>query len=526
MQAYQEEYLARYAAFSQQEQPEGLDPEAYTVLLLENRAEILRLSRRNMELLRNDFFPLLDDLLGAEPERIAELDEFSFQLCDGRNELDVGLFCQIHEALLSLYRYKEDRNAIIRELYWLGMGRNAICSKLVGLEWKDVEAYHISMRQCFIEAASYLKYYDEIDDTETRGYILRARANVALGQFPTPGEKIRLNKLTLDTFLSRLEALLDGADPYDFSSDGMYAMASLPAFYSQYLSQYPDRIPSRKQYLQQLYRRTLHYVDICPRKLGDRSAFQYLRQLCFTYVETEGGIPYSEVLQKLMLRTAPEIYRHSHIVGVGAKALCSALLEADPAYFDDIGFIRSIADPVKKRAAVLDYAMGCGLFHDTGKISLIEMYTRTARQWFSEEYEMAALHTLAGKTLLEARESTRRYAPIALGHHAWYDGRGGYPPAYQRADCPARRMVDVVALVDWLEIIINSTPMYNLAQKSFAAALREAQTLAGKRFSPGLLDCLRNPKAAKQLQDAMAEGAFSAGRRMHKNATQPGYREK
>ncbi|MDE6590391.1 MAG: hypothetical protein K2K53_08650, partial [Oscillospiraceae bacterium] len=386
MQAYQEEYLEnlrRFTGLSQLRRPDGLDCGEYTAQLLKNRDESLRLSPRNMELLRTGLFPQLDDLYRADEERMKELDEFSFQLFDGRVELDVALFCQIHQAFLSLARHKGDRNAIIRELYWLGMGQNSIVGKLVGFPLKDVWKYNTRMRLCFTEAAAYMKYYDEIDDTETRGYILRARANISLGQFPTPGEKIRLIKQTLkilqdkgyqekepnlpweryiylthqnmtasishsrqkvmspeemaaimesayivyerrfeegakrheqppaksafgyyaiefycglydlDTFLSKLEELLGEAGYSDYSSDGMYAMISLPAFYCQYLSQYPDRIPPRKEQLKGLYRRTLDYVEAFPGDLGNRSIFLYLRQLCFTFVETQDGIPYS-----------------------------------------------------------------------------------------------------------------------------------------------------------------------------------------------------------------------------------------
>ena len=44
----------------------------------------------------------------------------------------------------------------------------------------------------------------------------------------------------------------------------MYAMGSLPAFYSQYLQQYPELVPPRREYLQRLYRRTLDYMDASP----------------------------------------------------------------------------------------------------------------------------------------------------------------------------------------------------------------------------------------------------------------------
>ena len=112
-------------------------------------------------------------------------------------ELDIGLFCRIHQALLNRARLAKDQNGMIRELYWLGLGRHNQCSKLFGLEQSVVEPYMSAMRLCFTEAGAYLKYYDEIQDTETRDYILRARANMSLGQFASSGEKISRVKQTL-----------------------------------------------------------------------------------------------------------------------------------------------------------------------------------------------------------------------------------------------------------------------------------------------------------------------------------------
>lgn len=611
MRPYQEEYLEnlrQFAVLSQRKHPGQLTREECTAQMAGGRAQTLRLGQRNMELLRSGLFPALDDLFGASEEELKELDDFSFELFNTRKELDVGLFCQIHQALLTLARQNQDRNAMIRELYWLGMGRNALCSKMVGLPLSDVAEYMTQMRLCFTEAAAYLKYFDEIEDTETKGYIIRSRANMSLGQFSSPSEKIQLVRQTLeilqdkcyhekapdlpwdrfiylthqnmtasishskentmtpqdiasimesayivyqrrfketetqgkqppaksafayhsieyycglfglDTLLRKLESLLDAVDPTDYSADGMYGMISLPAFYSQYLSQYPDRIPPRTEYIQSLYRRMLDYVDAYPGALGNGNLFLYLRQLSFTFIETDNGIPYGEFLTRLMLRFAPEIYRHSQIVGEGARALCAVIMDDDPSYFDDIDFIRAITDPEKKRQEVLDYAMGCGEFHDVGKISVIELYTRTPRQWFAEEYEMAHLHTLAGHVLLAARPSTSRYAPAALGHHSWYDGTRGYPSSYRRLDCPERQMVDIIGLVDWLEIAVNSDQMYNRTEQSFEAAVSSAAALEGKRFSPLLTARLRDPQVTERLRLAMEAGAQGAYHRMYDDA--------
>ena len=611
MQPYQEEYLDNLRQFDtlfQRRQSKELDFEAYAAQAQADREEILRLSRRNMELLRTKLFPSMESLYGWDPQQVAELEEFSFKLFDGRVELDVGLFCQIHQALLGLARFNEDRDAIIRELYWMGLGSNALSSKLVGLPLADIQEYTLRMRQYFIEAAEYLKDFDEIGSSETRGYILRSRANISLGQFPAPGEKTRLLKdtlnilqnkhyqetapdlpwdrfiylthqnmtssishsrekvmspeevaaimssavivyqgryemgqrleqpaarpafgyhalefycglTTLDTFLTRVEELLDGVIASDYSPDGMYAMISLPAFYSLYLSQYPDAMPPREEYLQGLYRRMLDYADAYPGELGDQKLFLYLRQLCFTFIETEGGVPYSQFLLKLLLRFAPEAYRHSYLVGEGAQALCAALLEHDPAWFDGIDFIREITDRSKKRAAVLDYALGCGLFHDSGKISVIELCSRTARQWLDEEYEMARLHTLSGRILLEARASTSRYAPAALGHHAWYNGGSqSYPDTYRRSECPERRMVDVISLMDWIEVRLNSAHMYRLEAKPFEQVVQEAVQMGGTRFSPRLTDLLRDENTATRHQAALEPATENAYRKMYEDA--------
>lgn len=611
MQPYQEEYIAnlrRIAALTQRRNPGQASFEEYCAQLNRSEAQTAQIAKRSVELLRGRLFPVLDELFQADAGTVQELEEFSSQLYNGRLELDVGLFCQIRQALLTLARQKKDRAAMIRHLYWLGMGRNCLCGKLVGIPFENIAEYMTRMRLCFTEAAAYLKYYDQIEDTETRGYILRSRANISLGQFNSPGEKIRLVKGTLqilqdksyqekapdlpwdrfiylthqnmassisysrekvmtpqdmadimesayivyqrrfeeeevqgrqppaksafayyaieyycglydlDTLLSKVEGLLDAADPTDYSNDGMYCMISMPAFYSQYLQQYPSYLPRRKEYVEGLYRRMLDYVDSFPTPFGNGTLFLYLRQLSHTFVATDSNIPYSNFLQRILLRFAPEVYVHSQVVGAGARILCALIMDDEPTFFDDIDFILAIEDPVEKRAAVLDYAMGCGAFHDAGKINMIELYSQTARQWFEEEYEMARLHTVAGVELLSSRPSTSRYAPAALGHHAWYDGSHSAPSSYKRLECPERQMVDVIALIDWLESTTHSSAIYMGAEKTFDEAVQAAVELEGKRFSPLLTARLRDGAAAEHIRHAFDEGRRDACRRMYDDA--------
>lgn len=607
MQSYQEEYIASlkdivgYAVRGQR----ALSFEECLILAEQEKRRMEERAKRNMKLLREELFPVLDHIYEADQTQLVQLQEFAGKLLSGREELDVGLFCQIHKALLNLARLRKNRCDMIRELYWLGMGYHSICNKMVGLELSDIQKYISRMRLCFTEAAAYLKYFDEIEDVETRGYILRSRANMALGQFPTPGEKIRMVKRTLEILqdkgyqekepglpwdrfiymthqqmvasisygreetmssqdvedvmesvyivyqrrlqeaeekkekpplrplfaysvieyycgmysleelLTRIETLMDGADVTDFSAESIYGIISLPAFYCQFLRDYPEKIPERQEYIENLYQKIVDYVDSFPKDSENETLFLYLRQLSCTYVETENSISYEEFILKLQMHFAPEVYVHSRIISEASAALCGIIMEEEPGFFDDMEEIRNISDPERKRRTVLAFARQGGMLHDVGKISFMNLYTQGARQWFEDEYEVANLHVLVGYTWLVSRKSTVCYAPVALGHHCWYDGSRGYPESYHRLECSCRQMVDIVGLFDWINNVTDTARLYTGIEKTFEEAVDAAIALEGRRFSPLLTARLRDRKIVKRLETAFAEGRRTAYRQLY-----------
>lgn len=612
MQPYQEEYIANLKEITQLSahlEYAACSFADYQETIARDRQQIEHRISRNMELLRDGLFPLIDRLFAATPEEITELEEFAGALLRGKDELDGGLFCQIYEALLSRARQDKDRSRIIRCLYWLGIGRHNMSTKMVGLDYADSKSYMSRMRLCFAEAAAYLKYYDEIDDTDTRGYILRSRANIALGQYESASAKIRVARETLqilqdedyqtmepelpwDRFiymthqqiassisysrdndmtpqdvaaimesvhivhqgrilealdrgetpsmrsafacraieyycglmnltelLGRMEALMDFADGTDFSADGMYMAISLPAFYCNYLREYPEQLPGRETYLEALYRKVVAYTRAFPADKANEQLFYFLRQLSSTYIETPHSISYGEFQLLLLTHFAPDVYVHSKVVGKTAAALCDIIMEEDAAFFDDIDEIHAIKEPAQKRRAVLDLAENCGLFHDVGKINFIRLFTRTARQWFEEEYEITKLHTVVGNARLAANASTRGYAAAALGHHSWYDGSHGYPESYRRLECPYRQMVDVIGLFDWIDNSVCQFWLYGQPKKTFDEAISEAISLEGRRFSPLLTAMLRDTAVCETVRRAYETARRDANRQLYEMNT-------
>ncbi|MBR0386033.1 MAG: hypothetical protein IJI05_05760, partial [Erysipelotrichaceae bacterium] len=117
--------------------------------------KIAELHNRNMLLLNEHLFPLLDSLHDAGEEEIKDLEEFAAILMDWNTNLDCGIYVLIHEALLSMYRVRKDRNNIIKELYMVGMGLYYQNRSVLGVEQQWTHTLRFRNEMIFTEAGSY-----------------------------------------------------------------------------------------------------------------------------------------------------------------------------------------------------------------------------------------------------------------------------------------------------------------------------------------------------------------------------------
>lgn len=144
----------------------------------EERTAALR--RENDRLLSEHLFPALDDLHNASAADIRELEEFGDQLMDWTVNLDTGVYVVIHDALLSLYRLRRDRPGIIRELYKLGMGMYYQNRILHAFTDESARVFRFENEMVFTEGGSYIRYFADLGDEETQGYVLRSLANISI----------------------------------------------------------------------------------------------------------------------------------------------------------------------------------------------------------------------------------------------------------------------------------------------------------------------------------------------------------
>lgn len=180
MKAYQEKYienLKRVVSLSAFSAEIPGDIPHFIRTRRENNAQIRSLIAENTGLLRRNLMPLLDDIVSASEDDVADLDDFAAHLMQGAQQLDLLLSYTVRNALVTYARTHGLRDMLIRQLYHTGM---ALFYMQQIISFADKNNYRWKMSMMFGEAAAYIKQYDEIEDPEIRGYIHRSMANLAL----------------------------------------------------------------------------------------------------------------------------------------------------------------------------------------------------------------------------------------------------------------------------------------------------------------------------------------------------------
>lgn len=296
----------------------------------------------------------------------------------------------------------------------------------------------------------------------------------------------------LPVTLERMEHLIEQTDYDRYDISGLYANVQLPIYYGHLLRDNPSvaRRPRYVRFLADAYRKMMRTLMTIPASCFN-DFFRYSVTLVITdYYEAPGVESYLEITTRLMERLCGTLHIRSQKVGRVLRLLCAELYRTDPTFFDDIEFLRTIADPAEKRDRLLRYAGQCGLYHDFGLIKMnFERLGRT-RALLEDEFQVYQLHTVSGYDDLVRRRSTESLADIALGHHSWYNGTGGYPADYIRTQSQYRQMTDAAAIAAYLVENGDQPP-----DVLFRSVLRQVRS----RFSPPAASPLNDPQFCKQL---------------------------
>lgn len=203
------------------------------------------------------------------------------------------------------------------------------------------------------------------------------------------------------------------------------------------------------------------------------------------YLKEEERIRY---LNELNVATQVTTYAHSVNVAMIARELMKGILEYQPELLKGVlGEIRHgkvLLDSKK----CLDFIYEAAFYHDIGKNGIISTVNNDYRPLTDEEYAIVKTHPALGAELLKIAPSLyEKYHDTTLGHHKWYNGKGGYPEDFDNTKSPKRILIDIITLSDCMQAATERVGRNYKKGKTFDMVMEEFRKGAGTKYNPDLV---------------------------------------
>lgn len=247
-------------------------------------------------------------------------------------------------------------------------------------------------------------------------------------------------------------------------------------------------------------------------RLDQQYASGYIRQLhtlttyprLIKYLTEKERIDF---LERLCVATQVNTYAHSVHVGKLAEVVMDGLLKYSPSLLcGTLG--HNSASAVKRHAREYrDYIYHAALYHDLGKNSIVSVVNNDYRPLTLLERDIIKRHPEYGLDYLKIAPSLAKYHDTTLGHHKWYNGKGGYPEDFDNTQSPVRIMIDIVTFCDCMQAATERLGRNYKQEKTFDMLMDELRQGSGTQYNPALVQLVdEHPALRQRLSRLVADG--------------------
>lgn len=150
---------------------------------------------------------------------------------------------------------------------------------------------------------------------------------------------------------------------------------------------------------------------------------------------------------------------------------------------------------------LIHFIIHAALCHDIGKNSIVSVVNNDYRQLCDEERRIIRMHPRMGLKYLKISQKLKYYYDTTLGHHKWYNGKGGYPSDFDNTKSPYRFIIDIITLCDCMQAATERVGRNYKQEKSFEKVMGELREGAGTRYNPDLVKLIDDiPELYNELE--------------------------
>ena len=470
------------------------------------------LGRLFMKYLEKDFFETIDDprcraiILTNVRYSIAFFDGLEADRADNREQLRLlEWMLQIEEdpfyrKMLPDYDWKYHHFRVL-QYYTVTTDRN----NEAGFDSEQLELISERSAQCMDFWDSHEDYLKkEMGSDEDRvAEALSYHRNLYLA-----------GKMDKNDFKSWLMKEYEKRNAGDYGFGGCYANLCIPLEMIRLVDRSNLR-EADKSMLQQIYRDVLGYIFHMPNGGSLSYVMGYFTQLLDEYIETPSGLSFEGMLLFSIAALHPPTAVHSLMVGRITECLCSHLIRLDPGRLVGVMGCADASQVTARKKEILTFVYHGALCHDCGKISIIDTIFIYGRRLLDMEFDLIKTHPMTGSAILERHTSTRAFAPIARGHHRWYDNSRGYPEEFNTAQSSLKPVIDLVCCADCLDAatdIIGRSYNKGKTLDDFILELREG---SGSHYAPWLIGLFEDAEVREDLEYLLLQGRQQTYRNLY-----------
>lgn len=193
-------------------------------------------------------------------------------------------------------------------------------------------------------------------------------------------------------------------------------------------------------------------------------------------------------LNELNVATQVTTYAHSAHVAMIARKLMEGIMKYQP------DLLKGALGQIRRGKLLLDtkecleFISEAALYHDIGKNGIISAVNNDYRPLTDEEHAIIKTHPALGAELLKIAPSLyEKYHDTTLGHHKWYNGKGGYPDDFDNTKSPKRILIDIITLSDCMQAATERIGRNYKTGKTFDMVMEEFRRDAGTKYNPDLV---------------------------------------
>lgn len=213
-------------------------------------------------------------------------------------------------------------------------------------------------------------------------------------------------------------------------------------------------------------------------------------------------------LNELNVATQVTTYAHSLHVAMIAQKLMEGILAYQPELVKGVLGERRNGKVFWDTKKCMDFIFEAAMYHDIGKNAIISVVNNDFRPLTDEEFAIIKKHPALGAELLKIAPSLyEKFRDTTLGHHKWYNGKGGYPKDFDNTKSPKRILIDIISLSDCMQAATERIGRNYKSGKNFDRVMEEFRRDAGTRYNPDLVNFIdAHLDVARDLAALINEG--------------------